>query len=1853
MRKLKNRPLCYFCPVRLARLGHRVFIPATGVRIPYGTPLFREFCLRPLSRYKSRMESSHNPIVLKGARENNLKDINLSLSPGELTVFTGLSGTGKSTLLFDVLHAEGQRRYVETFSPYVRQFMEALPRPKIESMSNARPSIAVEQKNSIRNSRSTVGTMTELCDYFKVWFPQVAQLHDPDNDNTIITEATASTQTKNCLTQFKNQKIVFGFWLERNELPVRDFLSFLASAGHSRILVQNRYIRVQTLDENNWNETSAFVVVDQTMVTHDNRARVSEAINLSLELGKGLAELRSVSGKLHLSIHKGLRSAKSGKHYNRLDQGSFSFNSAVGACSKCKGFGSVIEINPDLVIPNPSLSIEEGTIRPFAGKTYSNCLQDLLRLAKENSIETNVPWKDLTISQKRFIWNGDPSHQEGDNRWYGLDGFFRWLEKKTYKMHVRVFLSKYRGYFECPDCKGNRFQKKSQMWKWEGCSLPDLYAMPVTELFGRLKKVKPSQNPKMDLPLEAICKRLGYLEDVGLGYLSLNRSSRSLSGGETQRINLTACLGAGLTDTLFALDEPTIGLHQQDIDRLIKILKNLASAGNIVCVVEHDEEVIRAADRVIEMGPRPGAKGGEIIFNGTVPQLLKSKKSITGRWLNHRKIDALPSTKKPKYHSRKNLIIKGANIHNLKNFNTEIPLGMFTCISGLSGSGKSTLIHDLIYHELTSGSSKGWVKSSQDFSEIVMIDQNTIVKSPRSNPVLFIDAWNPIKEAFGRSAEANASGFYAPDFSFNSGNGRCDACMGLGYENIEMQFLPDISIPCSLCRGNRFKDELLEIRIDGLNVAETLDLSIFEARSRFAHLPKTYKKLSLLDELGLGYLKLGQPLNTLSGGESQRLKLAKFMSPVENKSSPALILLDEPTTGLHLADIQRLVDCLKKISDSGHSLIVIEHHFSVLRQADWILELGPGAGKLGGKVIASGPPSIFPKLDSPTACLFKNYLRSSDVARKQSAEKTSPFTNFVKKDLEIVGAHENNLKNINLKIPANQFVVVTGPSGSGKSSLAFDVVFAEGQRRFLESMSSYARQFVEQLGRPQVDQINGVCPTVAIEQRVNRGSKKSTVGSITEIAQYLRLLYAKIGTQCSPKNGAPLVSSTAQEICRKVAKILQKEKGAQLLSPLITNRKGHHKPLVAWAKGQGFDWVRCDGQLHSTQGFEGLERYRLHDVEVLITTFHHNPKNKILMDLIKYALEVGKGRCLVLLKTGKTFWFSLSKADPTTGESFPDLEPSLLSWNSPRGWCKSCRGYGRIYEWMKDDLPAQGKWWDIQDGSTCPSCNGDRLNEVGRNVVIYSQNKNSYSLPQLLSLAPSEIKYFLKNLKISQNQKPILEAILPEISERLNFMDQVGLEYLSLNRETASLSGGESQRIRLAAQLGSNLSGILYILDEPSIGLHPSDNQKLIDSLRRLQRKGNSLLVVEHDQETILQSDYIIEVGPTAGENGGQIVDLGKPENVVQRGQSATAKFLSQGITHPVRGSWRKLVPKNQSDHYIELKNVTFRNLRNIHVKIPLAKLTVCCGVSGAGKSSLIRGVAFQGIQKAIHLNSSQLATDHYILENGNSFRKAIEVSQSPIGKTSRSTPATYLGVWTRIRELISKLPEAKVLGLSSSDFSFNVKGGRCETCKGAGQIKVEMNFLPDAYTKCEHCMGKRYKDEILNLDWHGKNISAILDMTFDEAVNFFKFDEILFKTFSIMCQTGLGYIKLGQTSPTLSGGEAQRLKLASELATGIELKSRKTNKSKKNFYVLEEPSIGLHPQDCSKLILILQQLVDDGHTVVVIEHDVDLIAEADYIIELGPEGGCAGGKLLHQGNLQTLLRKRKSPTARYVKRVI
>ncbi len=1885
----------------------------------------------------SAFPSAPDTIRLRGVRQNNLKGFDLDLPLGRYIVVTGLSGAGKSSLVFDTLHAEGQRRYVETFSAYTRQFLDLLDKPAVDQIENIRPSIAIQQTNTVKTSRSTVGTMTELTDYAKVWFSQVARCYDPKTGQPVEDDTPATIWTK-ARKAHPDAQVVVAFEIKRPEkITWSEILKNLRGQAYVRVLVPNSKKspqftthRVDALEADFKplaQVDRVFVAQDRAKLNASGKARFLEAAEAALHFGQGQIHLfgeGSTSGTFQSIGHysRGLHSPTSGHTFRAASPALFSFNSPLGACPLCKGFGRVIEIDYRLAIPDHTKSIDDGAIKCWEGQVYGESKNDLLVFTKRLKIPTNIPYSELTDDQRDFVLNGEPGYVAGSKEWpkawYGLKGFFSWLEKNTYKMHVRVFLSRFRAYNLCPQCHGMRLQPDSLCWKWQGYTLPELYQIPVDDFLGLLKKSasrdsksKVEQDHQSEIALQAMVTRLRYLEQVGLGYLTLDRSSKTLSGGEVQRVNLTSCLGTGLVDTLFVLDEPSVGLHPRDIDRLIAIIRDLTDAGNTVVVVEHDEAMITAADHLVEIGPEPGHAGGEVVFEGDLGAMLKSEQSITGRYLSGRATVDAPAKRRPVTRKTSRLKFKGVSKHNLRNINVEIPLQRFVCLSGVSGSGKSTLMDHVIHqglladrHQITDDVAK--IKSitgADQINEIVLVDQSPLSRTPRSNPALFCEAWDGIRTLYAKEPAAVEAGFTPSSFSFNAGDGRCDHCQGLGYERVEMQFLSDVFVPCPICESRRFKSEILAITWQGKSIADLLTTSITDALPLFAEKPAIHARLQSLNTVGLGYLTLGQPLNTLSGGEAQRLKLVKYLGSLgREKTAPALLLLDEPTTGLHRHDVRRLLEVLQTMVDRGHSIVVIEHNLDVLKSADWLIEIGPEAGSSGGQIIAQGPPEKIAALPAKEATATTLYLQEalvsgnchigSDSSTLLAAEKKVTY-GVNAQSLQISGARENNLKNISLTLPAKELAVVTGVSGSGKSTLAFDIVFAEGQRRFMESMSAYARQFVEQLPRPDIDHLGGIPPTVAIEQRMTRGSRKSTVATITEVAQYLRLLYARIGIQHHPVSDTPVKSLSPPQLLELLAKVTRsgaarKAKHLYLCAPLVRGRKGHHEPIAKWIARQGYELMRSDGQVYPASAFTKLDRYKEHDVEVVVADLKSDRDHKTALTT---ALRLGRGSCFLLTPAGEIIsWFSNTRTDLESGESFPELDPKHFSHNSPRGWCPTCRGHGRVFGWMLKtdededvspeiaDIAADLATLEDSESTLCPDCLGARLNRTVRAVKLHRKGKRTpISLPQLLSATASELIAHLHSLKTTQRDEIILRDILPQIEERLKFLDHVGLGYLSLDRPTSTLSGGEAQRIRLAAQLGTNLAGVLYVLDEPSIGLHACDNDRLIETLESLRDKGNSLLVVEHDDELMLRADRIIDLGPGAGSHGGEILAMGTPSEIQANPASITGQFLARGIAHPLRGSYRPLPPRPSTakrrrgtTDWLELSGVRFRNLKGFDLQIPLARLIMAVGPSGAGKSTLFRSVLHPAIAAAIDQPKSKV-TGKGLLRSGSfpgaeeavdappfgelrgkfPFRTVIEVDQSPIGKTPRSTPATYLGIFDLIRQFFATLPEARMRGYTASRFSFNTAGGRCETCKGAGRIKLEMAFMPDTYLGCDDCNGSRYAPELDDILWNGKTIGNVLQLTFDEAADFFSFHSRLGEICQLMVDCGLGYLSLGQSSPTLSGGEAQRLKLIAELSRGLaSYTDRKRGAMPQNLYLLEEPTIGLHLSDCEKLIHLLHTMVDQGHTVVVIEHHLDLIAEADYIVELGPEGGPRGGQLMHQGNLASLLKKKRSPTAPYLR---
>ena len=880
-----------------------------------------------------------------------------------------------------------------------------------------------------------------------------------------------------------------------------------------------------------------------------------------------------------------------------------------------------------------------------------------------------------------------------------------------------------------------------------------------------------------------------------------------------------------------------------------------------------------------------------------------------------------------------------------------------------------------------------------------------------------------------------------------------------------------------------------------------------------------------------------------------------------------------------------------------------------------------------------------------------------------------------KEIIRIEGVREHNLQNLSLSIPRGEFTVVTGVSGSGKSTLAFNVLFAEGQRRFLDSMSAYARQFVEQLPRADLDLIEGIPPSVSIEQRSTRGGGKSTVGTLTEVYHFLRLLYARLGIQYCESCNIPILGRSRQLVIEQAIQDIKEEPGnVQCLVPILRARKGNHMELLQEMASEGWYNVRIDGEYYFLKKIPQLSRYSAHDIDIVIP-LRDTGEERIRKKLTE-ALNKGKGVFTLSFRPGKEKIYSEHCSCSQCGRSYAALDPYDFSFNSPRGWCPECRGFGEIFYLPDVDRGSRAEdieesWfeWMRDEREICPACEGSRLKSSSRWVRLpkewFSQLKEGPTLVDIAGMNASQALELFERVKVSDSYaQNILRDILPEIRSRLAFLNRVGLDYLSLGRGIPTLSGGEAQRIRLAAQLGSTLSGVLYVLDEPTIGLHARDNARLIETLQGLKKRGNTLVVVEHDEDTIRAADHILDIGPGAGIEGGKVVFQGSFQELEKEENSLTGRSLNLKQKYPSRGERREVRCKTCGNEgkkqWLILKRAQLHNLKNVTLKLPLGRFIVVTGVSGSGKSSLVRGCLYPALKQKIESRSERNGiskTDKdFCLEGDESIRAVYEVDQSPIGRTPRSVPATYVGFFDDIRKIFAQGIEAKLKGFQPGRFSFNSAAGRCSVCEGAGFIKVSMNFMPPAFVTCEHCGGTRFNPETLDVRYQGKNISEILQMTVAEGIIFFANHPKILRALQALADTGLSYMKLGQGSPTLSGGEAQRIKLVKHLLSGLRSGKEVVPSNSKDlprnssFFILEEPSIGLHSSDIHRLTEIIQRLVDSGHTVLVIEHNYDLIAEADWVIDLGPEGGEQGGEIVAEGTPEQIA-EQDTWTGRYLKR--
>jgi len=1953
-------------------------------------------------------------VIIKGAREHNLRSVDVRLPRNKLICLTGVSGSGKSSLAFDTVYAEGQRRYVESLSSFARQFLGQMPKPDVDSIEGLSPSISISQKTSGQNPRSTVGTITEIYDYLRVLYARTGQGHCPRCGEPLAAQSREQIITRIGQLPEASRIVLLAPLIRQQKGEYRDLFVDLLKQGFVRARVDGELVRLSDdLRLDRQMRHNIEVVVDRLKVGGASRARLAEAVELALKMGEG--NLIVVSEQDEQSPGKKRRKRRSkegsplragdlsfsakyacggcGRSYQPPSPQMFSFNSPQGMCPTCDGLGTLYTFDPAELVTQPEKSIKRGCIELVGAwkdlgrwkrHIYKGVAETMdYRLGLEPGTLAETPWQELDAEHQNlwlwgtgeehitFTWRGGAYAQKYGGTFDGIIPELLSKYRNSESKPQRRKLEKHMRVMRCPDCEGERLIPQARAVKLTSAhrafadaaskSLPEVCGLAVSdaaEFFRELVQDEVAAKVAAEA-LKEIRGRLGFLMNVGLDYLTLDRTAPTLSGGESQRIRLAGQIGCGLVGVLYILDEPSIGLHPRDNHRLLATLAQLRDQGNTVVVVEHDEDTMRAADHVIDFGPGPGVRGGEVVAEGTATAIAKRRRSLTGQYLAGKQQIEVPHGRRPVGDAK--LRVVGAAHNNLKQVDVEIPLGLFVCVTGVSGSGKSSLINDILVEALRRDLNRGngepgtheRIEGLEHLDKLIAIDQSPIGRTPRSNPATYIKVFDEIRSLFAQLPESKRRGYKPGRFSFNVAGGRCEKCEGNGSNRLEMDFLADVWVTCPVCAGHRFNRETLQVRFKGKSIADVLEMDVQQALELFENIPSIRHKLQRLHDVGLDYVKLGQPSPTLSGGEAQRIKLAREL--VKKSTGRTLYLLDEPTTGLHFADIKMLLKVLHDFVAAGNTVLVVEHNLDVVKTADWIIDLGPEGGAAGGEIVACGTPEqVARKRKSHTGRALAPLLgakEQSDRNGKPAAERNSRTQ--LAKSIRVRGAREHNLKDLDVEIPRDAMTVCCGPSGSGKSSLAMDTIYAEGQRRYVESLSAYARQFVGQMQKPQLEHIEGLSPAIAIEQKHLGHTPRSTVGTVTEIYDYLRVLFARLGVPYCPDCDVRIGTQSADEVTDKV---MDHPAGTKLylLAPLEIQVGQQYESLWDELRSAGYGRVRVDGETHALDAVPKIDRRRKHAVEVVVDRINVRPDARSrIAESVEQALSLGKGVLRVAHvdpeqpePRWKTRRHSQHFACDSCGRSFEPLTPHSFSFNRSLGWCEACEGLGTetganpaalvrdgqltleegaILLWPRTDeplframlaalsaatgvptdvpydrLPAKqrrvilygtGEEWigvyppgrkakqplfrfqykglypaldeasrlspamrarleHLIDEIECSSCGGSRLRPEPSSVRFRGE-----TIDQVCRTPLAELLSKVGAWRLSDSEQTVAAELLREIRNRLEFLVEVGLEYLTLGRSAPTLSGGEAQRIRLASQVGSGLCGVLYVLDEPTIGLHPRDNRRLVGALHKLRDLGNTLLVVEHDREVVQSADRLLDFGPAAGRHGGEIVATGSPAQVGRRRRSVTGPYLSGKKAIPI--PTRRRVDLSDQDEatlkddssadreqvalsklrspeidppggWLQILGARHNNLQHVDVRIPLGTLTAVTGVSGSGKSSLIEDVLYGQLAKTLH-RARTFPGAHDALRGVELINKVIRVDQQALGNSPTSNPATYTGVFDLIRSLFAQLPEAKLRGYTPRRFSFNVAGGRCDACEGNGQVRIEMHFLPDVWVECETCRGQRYNPETLAVRYRGRSIADVLEMSCGEAVGLFENIPKIRRILQTLCDVGLDYLTLGQAAPTLSGGEAQRVKLAAELArpdTG------------RTLYLLDEPTTGLHFDDLAKLLDVIHRLVDLGNTVVVIEHNLDVIKSADWLIDMGPEAGTAGGRVVAFGTPETIV---------------
>jgi excinuclease ABC subunit A len=1614
-------------------------------------------------------------IRIRGAREHNLQDIDIDIGDG-LTVITGVSGSGKTSLAFDTLYHEARRRFLEIYS--LGSAGLRLSPADVDRINGMGPAMAVGQNLLNRNPNSTLATACGLHPFLRLLYANFGERYCPSCGAglSVLTEDEIVERLVSLSTE--SPVILFAPLMRSVPGSHRTLLDMLANQfGVEALHIDGSPWNSQPLDPKRPHDID--LKLDQ-LPEGDTAAHIRQIVLVGASLGANAIAVRKNSELITLS--QSPVCVDCGAWFGDLEPVHFNY-----ACPLCEGEG-------------------------------------------------------------------------------------------------------------CEVCDQTGMHPQAAAVRWRGLRLPDLLSKSVDETAALYSETSPSSSAQR-LHVE-ITRRLEALQEVGLGYISLDRPSPTLSRGEAQRVRLAVTLTSRLEDMLHVLDEPTIGQHPADVARLLPAFRKLAGP---VVYVEHDRVAASGADQAIDLGPGAGIQGGRLLFSGAPSELWESD-TPTGLYFSMRERVTVPE---PRPEAENFLTVHGANLRNLRNIDIPIPLSRLTVVTGVSGSGKSTFVEDVLVASLKDEEPVGCKAIEGPTFKTTLVNQSPIGRNPRSNPATYTKLSDIIRDLY-----ANATGLSASHFSFNRPEGACPTCKGMGAVEVAMRYLPSTWIPCSNCEGKRYSDEVLAACVpfgeDQLSIADFYKLSVSDAASLLIQeerLPIKRRRaaqriLEAMRDVGLGYLQLGQPSPTLSGGEAQRVKLARYLGG--RSLTKQLLLLDEPSTGLHPQDLSGLLIVLDRLVRAGATIVVVEHNTDVIRAADWIVDLGPGAGPRGGRLLYAGPP---PGLMGVSESITAKALRFEDSVQPDPGD-------MGKRDrrpssIKIHGARAHNLKNVDVEFPKGALTVVTGVSGSGKSSLVNDVLVAEARRRFLETLSLYERQGTREGPEAPVDSVNGLGVAIAVEPGRRRFSRRATVGIATEISHHLAVLLATMGERACTQCGTRMVRGD-----------LWRCPACQATAPIARPR--HFSP-----RNYAAACLQCHGV--GTLQVPQPEKLIIHPEKPLCDGAMYSPgffPKGYLCKPYNHGYYIVKA---IIERYGfdpaTTPWNQLAP-EAQYAFLYGDPEPVQVTTHSRTGRISTRTiTYPGFYGWVRD--------WDVggtyTDTVVCPDCQGARLRPEYLVIMLGEHN-----IQHLYEMTLSELARIMGEFLPPEGISPVVGSSLHTIQSRLGFLLQVGLGYLHLNRITGTLSAGEAQRVKLAGLLGSGLTSLTVMLDEPSRGLHPSEVNALLWALTELRDEGNTVIVVEHDPVIIQAADHITDLGPGAGVAGGEVVFQGNPEQVVNV-DSVTAAWM-RGERRPDVG-----VERRQPRGWLTIHGARGNNLRGEEIRLPMGTLTGVCGVSGSGKSTLMIDTLGRALAPKKHTTSVASEplepAEHDAIEGAPA--RIILVDQSRQGVRS---PLAFFSLSKSLRTLYAASDDARALGIDEKGFN-----ARCSLCKGRGEIRIQMGFLPDVLIPCETCQGSGHIPEVWEVNLHGLALPEVYALTLDEVYANFQNQESITRPLQAARRVGLGYLTLRQPGYALSGGEAQRMKIAKEL-------SQKT--PPETLYILDEPTVGQHMEDVQRLVDVLHRLVEDGGSAVVIEHHPHVLAACDWVVELGPGGGPDGGLVIATGTPETLA-KGSTPTAPYLREVL